>query len=249
MKLLLHACCGPCSTEPLRLLLEAGHDITVAYMNSNIHPADEYRKRLATMTAFAHELGVQLVEGPYCPQTWANEAGVFGTDPADRPNRCRACYRLRFEEAARYAAEHGFDAVGTTLSVSPYQYTDIIREELEAACARWGVQALFADYRPYYPETTKRSKELGMYRQNYCGCAFSKVEAAEERQERKRERQAAKQAKAAALAPQRAAEEAERAQKRAQRAAYDEKQRRKRAILKQMRKEAAEQSHDEHHAL
>lgn len=235
MKLLLHACCGPCSTEPLRLLLEEGHDIQIAYMNSNIHPEDEYQRRLDTMLAFAKDQGIPVVEGVYDPQAWANVAAVYGTDPDMRPERCRACYRIRFEEAARYAAEHGFQGVATTLSVSPYQFTEIIREELERACQPYGVQAVFQDYREQYPETTRRSKELGMYRQNYCGCAFSKIEAAEEREARKAEREAAKAAKAAADAPRLAAEEAQRQKKKAERAAYEEKQRRKRAILKQMR--------------
>lgn len=217
------------------MLLEEGHEIQIAYMNSNIHPEDEYQRRLETMLAFAKDQGIPVVEGVYDPQAWANEAAVFGTDPETRPQRCRACYRIRFEEAAQYAAEHGFDAVATTLSVSPYQYTEVIREELERACATHGVAAVFQDYREQYPETTRRSKELGMYRQNYCGCAFSKIEAAEEREARKAEREAAKAAKLAAEAPKRAAEEAAREKKRAERAAYDEKQRRKRAILKQMR--------------
>lgn len=242
MKLLLHACCGPCSLEPLRLLLEAGHDITIAYMNSNIHPAAEYEHRLQTMLDFAHEQGISVVEGPYDPQAWANAAGVFGTDPAFRPDRCRACYRLRLDEAARYASEHGFDGLATTLTVSPYQYIDEIREELSAACEPYGIEPVFQDFRERYPEATRRSKALGMYRQNYCGCAFSKVEAAQEREQRRIEREAAKEAKAAAMAPMRAADQAERARKRAEKQAYNEKRQRQRALLRKMKEEARSQA-------
>ncbi|MDO5358178.1 MAG: epoxyqueuosine reductase QueH [Slackia faecicanis] len=242
MKLLLHACCGPCSLEPLRLLLEAGHDITIAYMNSNIHPAAEYDHRLQTMLEFAESQGIAVIEGPYDPQAWANAAGVYGTDPDARPDRCRACYRLRFDEAARYAAEHGFEGLATTLSVSPYQYIDLIAEELSAACAAHGIEPVFQDFREQYPEATRRSKALGMYRQNYCGCAFSKVEAAEEREQRKAERAAAKAAKEAAEAPRRAAEEAERARNRAEKQAYNEKRQRQRALLKKMKEEAKKQA-------
>lgn len=234
MKLLLHACCGPCSLEPVRLLQAAGHDITIAYMNSNIAPADEYQHRLSTLLEWARSQGIPVIEGPYEPDRWreavraswhpdparlvADSAGdashdadaAFNTgidpefdtgidpefDPArdpkfahlysDRDNRCRACYRLRLEELARYAHEHGFDAIGTTLSVSPYQYTSIIQEELERAAAHYdGLAALFEDFRPYYPNATKRSRDLGMYRQNYCGCAYSDKEAAAERAARK----------------------------------------------------------------
>ena len=242
MKLLLHACCGPCSLEPVRLLQAAGHDITIAYMNSNIAPTDEYRHRLSTLLEWARSQGIPVIEGPYEPDRWqeavraswhpdparlvADSAGdasrdadaAFNTgidpefdtgidpefDPArdpkfahlysDRDNRCRACYRLRLEELARYAHEHDFDAIGTTLSVSPYQYTSIIKEELERAAAHYdGLTALFEDFRPYYPNATKRSRDLGMYRQNYCGCAYSNKEAAAERAARKAARKKKKE--------------------------------------------------------
>ncbi|MFQ9179256.1 MAG: epoxyqueuosine reductase QueH [Eggerthella lenta] len=176
MKILLHACCGPCSLEPVRLLRAAGHDLTIAYLNSNIAPADEYARRLATLRAWAAGEQLDVLEGAYDPAAWEACAGRVGTaegDPARRKARCRACYRLRFEEAAALAAEQGFDAVGTTLSVSPYQYTDVIREELERAASAAGVRPLFEDYRPFYDEATHRSRSLRMYRQNYCGCRFS----------------------------------------------------------------------------
>ena len=103
LKLLLHACCCPCTLEPLRLLLEEGHDIAIAYMNSNIHPAEEYEHRRAVLLDFAREQGLKVIEGVYDPQVWSRAAGVFGTDPDQRPDRCRACYRLRLEEACAYA--------------------------------------------------------------------------------------------------------------------------------------------------
>lgn len=240
MKILLHACCGPCSLEPVRLLRAAGHDLTIAYMNSNIAPADEYARRLSTLRAWAAGEQLDVLEGAYDPAAWEACAGRVGTaegDPARRKARCRACYRLRFEEAAALAAEQGFDALGTTLSVSPYQYTDVIREELERAASAAGVQPLFEDYRPFYDEATHRSREMGMYRQNYCGCRFSDVEAATERAERKAQRAAAREAEAAAHAEERAAAETARAAKKAERAAYDAKQARKRAVLKALREQ------------
>ena len=301
MKLLLHACCGPCSLEPTRLLKAAGHDITIYYANSNIHPAEEYEHRLATLRAWAADAGFEVLEGPYDPATWeacaeieqtrakagvegecagerkgeidgANEASsnrcktvtdtnhgaaspdgaplsassassatpraaVLSVDPARREARCRACYRLRLEETARVAAERGFEGIGTTLSVSPYQYTQVIREEVERAAAQAGVAPVFEDFRPYYDEATRESRELGMYRQNFCGCRISDLEAAAERAERKEQRAAAKAAERAAHADERAAEEAARAAHKAERAAYDKKQARKRAILKALREQ------------
>ena len=125
---------------------------------------------------------------------------------------------------------NGFEGLATTLTVSPYQYIETIHEELEAACRKAGTLPVFQDFREQYPEATRRSKALGMYRQNYCGCAFSKVEAAKEREQRKAERAAAKAKREEELAPQRAAEAAARAARKAEKEAYNEKQRRKHAF-------------------
>ena len=139
------------------------------------------------------------------------------------------------------AAEQGFDGIGTTLSVSPYQYTQVIEEEVQRAAERAGVAGVFEDFRPYYDEATRRSRALGMYRQNYCGCRISDEEAAAERAERKAQRAAAKQAARAEHAEEIAAAEAELKQHRAERAAYDKKQARKRAILKSLREQAKQE--------
>lgn len=203
MKILLHACCGPCSLEPVRLLKEAGHDLTIAYMNSNIAPAEEYQHRLQTLLDWAHDEQIPVIEGPYKPDEWEKAIHAEWQDDNDaRVNRCRQCYRFRFEELAQYASKHDFEGIGTTLSVSPYQFSSVIEEELKRAAQPYdGLQAVFQDYRPYYQQATNRSRELGMYRQNYCGCAYSDKEAQQERLERKAARKAKKaQEKAAKLA-------------------------------------------------
>lgn len=236
MKLLLHACCGPCSLEPARLLAQAGHQITIAYMNSNIHPEQEYKRRQASLSAWAESEGLPIVEGAYDPDAWERTVGAVAADPeASREDRCRACYRLRLEEAARYASEHRFDGIATTLTVSPYQYTDIIREELERASETRNLAFVFEDFRPFYDEATRRSRELGMYRQNYCGCRISQAEAEAERRERKAARAAAREAERAAHADEAAAAEARHAKAKAEKQAYAEKQERKRRILKELR--------------
>ena len=97
-------------------------------------------------------------------------------DDEHRCERCRLCYRMRLSIAAVYAKEHAYDALSTTLAVSPYQFSDVIKEELKRACDEVGIQYHFCDYRPYYQQATDISRELGMYRQNYCGCRFSIVE-------------------------------------------------------------------------
>lgn len=280
--------------EPVRLLRERGVEPTIYYANSNIHPAEEYERRLETLSFWAQDEQLRVVEGAYNPDAWEETVGRIGdaarekfgaviheasNEPligsstqveqteqppqaeqagqAEQPARvkqaeqpmqaeqaelarqarCRACYRMRFEETAQYALDHGFNAIGTTLSVSPYQYTAIIREELERAAKRAGVNACFEDYRPYYDNATERSREAGMYRQNYCACRFSAEESQLEREERKKARKEAKAAEAAAHAAERQAAEAQRDAKRAEKAAYADKQARKRAILKQMREQ------------
>ena len=233
-RLLLHACCGPCSLEPVRKLREDGLEPVIYYANSNIQPEEEYQRRLETLELWAQDERLEVIEGPYDSQAWEDTVGRIGeaacakfgviTHEANqesgdssaeqaRQARCRACYRIRFEEAAQYAAEHGFDALGTTLSVSPYQYTEVIREELERAAARAGINAHFEDYRPFYAEATRRSREASMYRQNYCACRFSYEEAQVEREERKKARKAAKAARKAARAAELATEQAAKEEK------------------------------------
>lgn len=245
MKLLLHACCGPCSLEPLRLLQEDGHEIAIAYMNSNIHPRQEYDHRLETMLDWARDQGIEVIEGPYDPQAWARCAGVLGTDPDKREMRCRACYRLRLEEAAAWAAEHGFEGISTTLTVSPYQYVDVIEEELTRVAAAHGLVPVFRDFRPRYPEATRRSKELGMYRQNYCGCTFSKIEAAEEREARAAQRAAERARHLEETAAERAEAERVRAQNRARKQAYADKRAAQKAALKEFKRREKALSQEE----
>lgn len=235
-KILLHACCGPCSLEPTRLLQEAGHDITIAYSNANIHPRDEYVHRLDTLTAWADTQGIEVLEGSYAPKDWQGLIGSEDTWGPDHSERCRRCYRMRLEEAAQMAAAGGYEALSTTLAVSPYQFSDVVHEELERAAASVGLPAIWHDFRPYYPQATRRSRDLGMYRQNYCGCVFSMAEAAAEREERRIARAREKEEWRRTHADEIAAAEAARKKKRAERAAYDAKQHRKKEALRAFRK-------------
>lgn len=244
---LLHACCGPCTLEPSRLLSEDGHRLTVYYANSNIHPDGEYAKRLDTLRTWAVTQDLPVQEGEYEPSNWEKTiaSALRSADCAeDDPHqaRCRACYRMRFEQSAAYASSQGYDCLSTTLSVSPYQYTEIIKQELERAAAKWGLQAEFRDFRPNYAEATRRSRELGMYRQNYCGCRFSDGEAAAERASRRQQRLEEQQRRALQRAAwelehadELAKRNAEQARRKREKQAYAEKQQRKRAILRSLR--------------
>ena len=194
--LLLHACCGPCSIEPVRLLREEGFEPTICWTNPNIQPLSEFERRLATLRAWARDVArVDVVVAGDDRAAWERACAPAGFD---RERRCRACYALRLEETCRAARERGFEFVSTTLAVSPYQLFDACGEILRAAAARHGLTPVWRDFRPFYPEATRTSRELGMYRQNYCGCRFSAAEAAIERHEARDARKREKAARAAA---------------------------------------------------
>ncbi len=184
MKVMLHACCGPCLLEPYDALA-ATHDVRVVYANPNIHPRAEYERRRDVLLDYAAGRGIVVEEAPYDPAAW--DAAVAGLE-ADPGRRCRACFRLRLGVAAGRAAAVGCEALATTLTVSPYQDPVAIREAGEEACAGAGVTFLLTDFRDRYGDATRRSRELGMYRQNYCGCRYSDDEAASTRERRRLER-------------------------------------------------------------
>jgi predicted adenine nucleotide alpha hydrolase (AANH) superfamily ATPase len=186
LRVLLHACCGPCLLEPFDALV-AEHDVTVLYANPNIHPAEEYRHRRDTLLEYAAANGIDVIEEPYDPVAWMQAVAGLERIPAER---CRACFRLRLGIAAKTAASLGFEAIATTLTVSPYQDQVSVAEAGEAAAAEAGIVYLDEDFREQYPEATRRSRELGMYRQNYCGCMLSDIEAQGEREARRQERRA-----------------------------------------------------------
>lgn len=187
--LLLHACCGPCSLEPVRLLREEGFEPTILWTNPNIQPVSEHERRLSTLQRWAREVAhVDVIVAADDRDLWERAAAPHGMD---RRARCRACYALRLAEACRVARERGFTHVSTTLAVSPYQLFDDCGEILARIAAAHGLTAVWRDFRPHYADATRTSRELGMYRQNYCGCRFSAVEAALDRQAARDERRRA----------------------------------------------------------
>ena len=193
-RLLLHICCAPCSLIPLEVFAQEGYSLAAAYINPNIHPASEYQRRLAAFKAHAQSLELTILEASHETEAWEQAVGCFGgpyplikgaADYEDnlraRQARCRQCYRLRFTRLARLAADEGFDHIATTLTISPYQFTGIIFEELEQAAQNYGLNPVCLDFTARYFEATRRSRALGMYRQNYCGCRYSVLEADAER--------------------------------------------------------------------
>ena len=178
-RLLLHACCAPCSSATLERLA-AHFDLTILYYNPNIYPPEEYRRRETELERFVRDAGyaargVAVVELPYDPQEFYTAVQGLEAEP-ERGARCTVCYRLRLEQAARYAAAHGFGWFTTTLSISPMK--DPVRLNT-IGCElgeRYGVQYLQSEFRKKdgYKRSLVLSEQYGLYRQEYCGCAFSK---------------------------------------------------------------------------
>lgn len=189
-RLLLHACCAPCSLEPVRLLVEEGFEPEICWTNPNIQPAEEHGRRLEELRRWCAATGIRLIEADEDRARW--ERGPARIGARDRERRCRACYALRLAEACRVAEREGFAHIATTLAVSPYQLFETCNDVLERLAAAHGLTPVIRDFRPWYPEATRRSRELGMYRQNYCGCRFSAAEAALDRARLRDERKAAK---------------------------------------------------------
>ena len=168
-RLLLHACCGPCSSAVLEQLCQY-FEITVLYYNPNTWPAEEYYRRgeeLKKFVAAAHPLGVTVVEDHYDPQEFYSAVTGLENEP-ERGSRCTICYRLRMRRAAQYASENGFDWFTTTLSISPHKDAkriNAIGQELEA---EFGVKHLPSDFKKHngYLRSLQLSEEYGLYRQD-----------------------------------------------------------------------------------
>lgn len=174
--LLLHACCGPCSSAVLEQLC-AHFDVTVFYYNPNIWPPAEYRRREEEMARFIEEAklrGVRLVKAEYDPGDFYSAAEALADEP-ERGRRCTVCYRLRLERAAAYAQENGFEWFTTTLSISPMKDPKRINAMGSALANRYGVKFLTAEFRKRngYLRSLELSRAYGLYRQAYCGCEYS----------------------------------------------------------------------------
>lgn len=174
-KLLLHACCGVCSSSVLERLCPF-FKVTVLYYNPNIYPESEYVKRLDTQKEIINKMGlnVDVLTLPYDENEFLNVAKGF-EDEKEGGVRCSKCFWLRLEKTAIMAKEKGFDYFCTTLSVSPYKNSLILNQIGEVLEKKYGVKYLYSDFKK--KEGYKRSNFLSykyhLYRQHYCGCRYS----------------------------------------------------------------------------
>ena len=184
-KLLLHACCAPCSSYTLEYLSEY-FDISVFYYNPNISPKEEYDKRVAELSRLIKEMPlkgpVDLIPGRYDPQEFYDMAKGLESLP-EGGERCFKCYHLRLLESAAKAKEIGADYFCTTLSISPYKNAEKLNEIGEIIAADTGVAYLVSDFKKKngYKRSIELSAEYNLYRQNYCGCVYSRMQSLEKR--------------------------------------------------------------------
>jgi predicted adenine nucleotide alpha hydrolase (AANH) superfamily ATPase len=171
MRLLLHICCAPCAIYPVRELRNASFEVTGYFFNHNIHPYQEYRRRLDTVRAYATATALPVI---YRDEYLLEE---FLANVAINPeNRCLYCYASRLEAVAKAASEQGYSAFSSSLLYSRYQKHETIRKFGEELGAKYGVRFHYTDFRQGWQEGIRISKEMGLYRQQYCGCIYSEKE-------------------------------------------------------------------------
>lgn len=175
--LLLHACCAPCSSAVLELLCEC-FDITLYFYNPNISPESEFAFRLEELRRLTEEMGlshISVVAPPYDSREFDAIAKGLENLP-EGGARCEKCYRLRLLHSVLYAKENGFDYVTTTLSISPYKNARWLNEIGTELGEKYGVRYLVSDFKKGegYKRSCMLSKTYNLYRQDYCGCIYSK---------------------------------------------------------------------------
>ncbi|MFH1947357.1 MAG: epoxyqueuosine reductase QueH [Candidatus Magasanikbacteria bacterium] len=195
--LLLHVCCGPCSVAIFEELSQE-FDVTVHFCNSNIHPEEEYEKRKQEVVKLCEELNLPFVEEDYNPKEWFKKTEEFKNEP-EGGKRCPVCFEMRLEKSAQYASKHAFDWLATSLTSGRNKYADIINPIGLAVAKKYGIKFFEEDWKKGRPafasssskasadkkatagkqesrqeKATRLVNEKGIYRQDYCGCTYSR---------------------------------------------------------------------------
>ncbi|MGN0680756.1 MAG: epoxyqueuosine reductase QueH [Candidatus Fimisoma sp.] len=181
-RLLLHSCCGPCSTACIERLLP-DYNVTVFFYNPNITDREEYEKRKEAQLKFINlyneklsdEDKIQFIEGEYLPEEFYDVASEYASEP-EGGVRCTECFKLRLERTAQAALRTGNTVFGTTLTVSPHKNYNLISAIGWEFSVKYNLEFLDMDFKKKagFQRSIQMSKEYGLYRQNYCGCEFSK---------------------------------------------------------------------------
>ncbi|MBN2070534.1 MAG: epoxyqueuosine reductase QueH [Candidatus Krumholzibacteriota bacterium] len=185
-KILVHACCASCSSHVLALLSDR-YDVSAFFYNPNIQPAGEYLQRLDDMKKVCSEMRIHLFEGEYDPGSWQRGIERF-RHLGEKSERCWRCYAIRLDATAKKGSQLGCDLFTSTLSVSPHKIQERIIEEGEKAAAKYHISFLGEDFKKKdgFKISVEKSRSLGLTRQDYCGCLFSREEAAKRRDDNAR---------------------------------------------------------------
>ena len=173
-KLLLHVCCGICSSYPVSLLKDMGYSLVAYFYNPNIYPLEEYEKRLEAERILCRHYGVELVEGEYEPEEFYECAKGLEIEP-EKGKRCDKCFELRLRKTAQLAKKLGIKNFTTSMVISPHKNFQKLSEIGEKIAREYDLNYLAIDFKKKdgFLKTNRISRELGLYRQNYCGCKFS----------------------------------------------------------------------------
>lgn len=171
---LLHSCCGPCSSACIDRLKEY-FDITVVYYNPNIEPKEEYLKRKGEQIRLLKEWNIKFLDCDYDNQKW-RDTTKYLSEELEGGKRCSVCFGIRLKYTALKARELGFDYFATTLTVSPHKNSQVINKIGERIASEVNVKFLYSDFKKKdgYKKSIEFSKEYNLYRQDYCGCLYSK---------------------------------------------------------------------------
>ncbi len=174
-KLLLHSCCAPCAAEIMEALVASEIDTTLFFYNPNIHPFEEYELRKAENMRFAQKLGMDFIDADYNKDHWFERTQGQENEP-ERGARCTTCFEMRFEVTAKYAKDHGFDLISSTLGISRWKNMSQINDCGKRAVAPFsGVDYWDFNWRKQGGSSRmlELSKRENFYQQEYCGCVYS----------------------------------------------------------------------------
>ncbi|MBE6161868.1 MAG: epoxyqueuosine reductase QueH [Firmicutes bacterium] len=176
--ILLHSCCGPCSTACIERLTNF-FDITILYYNPNIEPKDEYEKRkeyqIQVIKKFKSKNKLDILDCDWENEVYRDYVKGLESEP-EGGARCNKCYYLRLDYTAKKAKKLGYDFFGTTLTVSPYKHSKTINTIGESISKKYNINFLYSDFKKEegYKRSIELAKEMNLYRQDYCGCLFAK---------------------------------------------------------------------------
>ncbi len=171
MKIVLHICCGVCAAGVVERLALEGHEVSGLFFNPNIHPQEEYERRLEAAYKVAKELNFPLKAGSYTPEEWFEETSSLENEP-EGGRRCKVCFTLRLRKTYLYLKECGGDAFTTTLTIGPQKSAAVVNQVGQEI---GGDKFLVRDFKKKagFQRATELAKKWALYRQNYCGCIYS----------------------------------------------------------------------------